>query len=399
MAVHTPLFPSPSVSLSFAGKGVKLYRLKIRQTVLWQQSPPADEIHPYHDFTWQGEKDNVHCVHTDIAYSTDVLSRAAILFEFYVGISVEWFMPALILNATVYPYVSQTVSPGLTSKPLRVRRGLDNRDEYSLNLDRVGAKRIHVEKHNDREETKEKRRMGRARRRNDMPVVRFPADISGDRAAAAASATDSRVRLEEAEREKSVARYITHKVTRWQCLLNLKKTLLASTPNILDKLHLQQSDTPLYLVGACIDIGGGFTGPRAGPDSPLLFMSPGALGPPTPIAVPFTIGVLPDICPCVTKSSFPDSDCGSIRREEPGNVELATLQFGAGSAGEGVDGTTQPGNNTTKSGLPSAAAWNAGASGGRGRATDRAQVRFRDEKVERRAAEAAGKATRVSLYS
>lgn len=27
-------------------------------------------------------------------------------------------------------------------------------------------------------------------------------------------------------------------------------------------------------------------------------MSPGALGPPTPMAVPFTIGVLPDICPC-----------------------------------------------------------------------------------------------------
>lgn len=31
-----------------------------------------------------------------------------------------------------------------------------------------------------------RRRARRARRRNDMPVVRFPADISGDRAAAAA---------------------------------------------------------------------------------------------------------------------------------------------------------------------------------------------------------------------
>lgn len=38
----------------------------------------------------------VHCVHTGIAYSTDVLSRAGILFEFYVGISVEWFIPALM---------------------------------------------------------------------------------------------------------------------------------------------------------------------------------------------------------------------------------------------------------------------------------------------------------------
>ena len=35
--------------------------------------------------------------------------------------------------------------------------------------------------------------MGRARRRNDMPVVRFPADISGDRAAAAASATGENI--------------------------------------------------------------------------------------------------------------------------------------------------------------------------------------------------------------
>lgn len=44
-----------------------------------------------------------------------------------------------------------------------------------------------------------------------------------------------------------------------------------------------------------MDIGGGFTGPRADPDRPLLFISPGALGPPTPIVVPFIVGVPPDI--------------------------------------------------------------------------------------------------------